>query len=97
MENSVKNVESLCFGDGRIKWEEKGGEKRNSKFLLIVAEWAQILRGVAEVMYGGLFEGEASRRGAWCVVSWTDVSGGVLTQSKLNGKSDQKFFWGSVD
>ena len=38
MENSVENVESLCFGDGRMKWEKKGGDKRNSKFLLIVAE-----------------------------------------------------------
>ena len=49
------------------------------------------MRGVAEVMYGRLSEGEAGRRGAWCVVSWTDVSGGIFTQSKLNGKSDQKF------
>ena len=55
------------------------------------------MRGVAEVMYGRLSEGEASRRGAWCVVSWTDVNGGVLTQSKLNAKSGQKFFCGSVD
>ena len=60
----MENVESLFFGDGRTKWEEKGGEKRNSKFLLIVAELAQILRGVAEVMYGRLSEGEAGRRGA---------------------------------
>ena len=49
------------------------------------------MRGVAEVMYGRLFEGEASRRGAWCVVSWREC---VLTQSKLNGKSDQKISLG---
>ena len=38
MENSVENVDSLCFGDWRMKWEEQGGDKRNSKFLRIVAE-----------------------------------------------------------
>lgn len=26
------------------------------------------------------------------VVRWTDVNGGVLTQSKPNDKNDQKFF-----
>ena len=41
------------------------------------------MRGVAEVMYGRLSEGEAGRRG---------TLDGELTQSKLNGKSDQKFF-----
>ena len=41
------------------------------------------MRGVAEVIYGSLSEGEASRRGAL---------DGELTQSKLNGKSDQEFF-----
>lgn len=43
------------------------------------------MRGVAEVMYGRLSEGEASRRGMLGVCEW------ALTQSKLNGKSDQKF------
>ena len=33
------------------------------------------MRGVAEVMYERLYEGEAGRRSAWCVVSWTDVGG----------------------
>ena len=42
------------------------------------------MSGVAEVMYGRLFEGEASWRGA--------LDGVVLTQSKLNDKSGQKFF-----
>ena len=35
-------------------------------------------------------------RGAWCVVSWTGMDRNgwawTFTQSKLNGKSDQKFF-----
>ena len=57
----------MLWIDGRMKLEEKGGDKRNSKFLLIVAECKQILRGVAEVMYGRLSEGEAGRRGALAV------------------------------
>ena len=41
------------------------------------------MRGVAEVMYGRLFEGEAGRRGTWGVVSWTDVSGYLLKVSEM--------------
>ena len=44
------------------------------------------MRGVAEVICGRLSEGEASRRCALDGCGWW-----VLTQSKLNGKSDQKF------
>ena len=42
------------------------------------------MRGVAAVMYGRLSEGEASRRGAWCVVSWTgmDRNGHLLKVSQ---------------
>ena len=46
------------------------------------------MRGVAEVMYGRLSEGEARRRGTLDGCEW------VLTQSKLNDKIDQKFFLG---
>ena len=49
------------------------------------------MRGVAEVIYGRLSEGEASRRGT------LDERGWVLTQSKRNDKSDQKFFLGLND
>ena len=46
----------------------EGACEKNSKFLLIVAELSQILRGVAEVISGRLSEGEASRRGALDIV-----------------------------
>ena len=57
-------------GQEQDKCEDRIEEnsQKNIKFLLIVAQCTQILRGVAEVMYGRLSEGEASRRGAWFVV-----------------------------
>ena len=49
------------------------------------------MRGVAEVMYGRLSEGEASRRGAWGVVSWTDVGGGHLLKVSQMVKVSKNF------
>ena len=64
MENSVENVESLCFGD----WKRRASKcEKTVNFYSYLRSDEQFLRGVAEVMYGRLFEGEAGRRGALSV------------------------------
>ena len=58
-----------------MKWEKKGGDKRNSKFLLIVAELELIFAwccggNVWEALYG---RSQSAWCGAWCAVSGTRV------------------------